>query len=289
VLALARSIDAFGFNAPILIDRDRKIVAGHARWEAARHLGLALVPVIRLKHLSKAQARAYMLADNKLTDRSGWDNGKLAVHLKELSDLAIDFDIEAIGFELPELDYRIQSLNPPEVADKADQFEEAEGPVVSAAGELWRLGENLLLHGNALDPNSYARLLNDEKAAGVVTDSPYNVKIDGHVSGNGARKHGDFAMASGEMTEKQFTAFLAQIMDLLRANLVPGAIGYFAMDWRHMGEILAAGRAVGWPLLNCCIWVKSNGGMGSFYRSQHELFFVFRIGDAPDVINILVG
>src|SRR5476651_1302742 len=137
VRAIAKSIEAFGFNAPILIDKNRKIIPGHGRYEAAKYLGLAQVPVIRLEHLSEAQARAYMLADNKLTDRSTWDDSKLAVHLKELSELAGDFDIEAIGFELPEVDFRIQSLDDPEVADDADQFEEAEGEGVSVAGDLW--------------------------------------------------------------------------------------------------------------------------------------------------------
>jgi DNA modification methylase len=289
VRAIAKSIDAFGFNAPILIDKNRKIVAGHGRYEAARHLRLAQVPIIRLEHLNEAQARAYMLADNKLTDRSTWDDGKLAVHLKELSELADDFDIEAIGFELPEMDFRIQSLDTPEVADDADQFEEAEGEGISIAGDLWLLDEHRLYCGSALDPEAYAILLEGEKAAGVVSDPPFNVKVDGHVSGNGAKKHREFAMASGEMSEDEFTKFLAQTFEVLGANLVPGAISYCAMDWRHVGEILAASRAVGWDFLNLCVWVKSNGGMGSFYRSRHELFFVFRNGKVPHLNNVQLG
>ena len=287
--AIARSIQAFGFNAPILIDKNRKIIAGHGRYEAAIYLGLAQVPVICLEHLTEAQARAYMLADNKLTDRSTWDDGKLAVHLKELSELAGDFDIESIGFELPEMDFQIQSLDAPEVADDADQFDEVEGEGVSVVGDLWLLGEHRLYCGNALDSESYASLLDGEKAAGVVTDSPFNVKIDGHVSGNGARKHREFAMASGEMSESDFTKFLTQAFEVLSGNLVPGAISYCAMDWRHMSEILAASRAVGWDFLNLCVWVKSNGGMGSFYRSRHELFFVFRNGKATHVNNVQLG
>ena len=289
VRAIAKSIEAFGFNAPILIDRNRKIVAGHGRYEAAKHLRLAQVPVIRLEHLTEAQARAYMLADNKLTDRSTWDDGKLAVHLKELSELAGDFDIEAIGFELPEMDFRIQSLDPPEVADEADQFEVAEGEGISVACDLWLLGEHRLYCGSALDAAAYAILLDGEKAAGVVSDPPFNVAIQGHVSGNGAKKHREFAMASGEMSEGEFTKFLTQTFEVLSANLVPGAISYCAMDWRHMAEILAASRAVSWDFLNLCVWVKSNGGMGSLYRSRHELFFVFRNGKAPHLNNVQLG
>ena len=289
VRAIARSIDAFGFNAPILIDKSCKIVAGHGRHEAAKYLGLPHVPVIRLEHLTEAQARAYMLADNKLTDRSAWDDGKLAVHLKELSELVADFDIEATGFELPEVDFRIQSLDEPEVADESDQFDEPESEAVSVAGDLWLLGEHRLLCGSALDPRAYAILLDGEKAAGVVSDPPFNVAIDGHVSGNGSRKHREFAMASGEMSESEFTKFLTQTFEALSANLVQGAISYCAMDWRHMGEILAASRAVSWDFLNLCIWVKSNGGMGSFYRSRHELFFVFRNGKTPHLNNVQLG
>jgi ParB-like chromosome segregation protein Spo0J len=143
IRAIAKSLDAFGFNAPILIDGNRKIVAGHGRYEAAKLLGLTQVPVLFLDHLTETQAKAYMLADNKLTDRSGWDDAKVAVQLKELSELVLDFDIEAIGFELPELDLRIQSLDASDAADKADEFEPAAGPAVSMAGDLWHLGRSL--------------------------------------------------------------------------------------------------------------------------------------------------
>ena len=289
ILAIAKSVDAFGFNAPILIDRDRVIIAGHGRLEAARLLGLKIVPTVRLEHLTKAQARAYQLADNQLTDRSTWDDGKVAVQLKELSEMAIDFDLEATGFELPEIDRLIQSLDDPEVADDADQFEEAEDDAVSVPGDLWILGDHRLYCGSALDPNIYRILLDGARAVAVVTDPPFNVRIKGHVSGNGAKQHPEFAMASGEMSEDKFAAFLTQTFGLLSIHMVAGAIGYFAMDWRHMQEILAASRAVSWDFLNLCVWVKSNGGMGSFYRSRHELFFVFKKHGAAHINNVQLG
>jgi DNA modification methylase len=290
IRAIAKSIQTFGFNAPILIDKYGKIIAGHGRYEAAKALGLLQVPVIRLEHLTEAQARAYMLADNKLTDRSSWDDGKLAIHLKELSELADDFDIEAIGFELPEVDFLIQSLEAPEIADNADQLGgEPEEAAISASGDLWHLDEHRLYCGSALDAEAYAALLQGEKAAAVATDPPFNVKIDGHVSGNGSKKHREFAMASGEMSEGEFTEFLTKTFGALSANLVPGAVSFCAMDWRHIGEILAASRAVGWDFLNLCVWVKANGGMGSFYRSRHELFFVFRNPGATHVNNVQLG
>ena len=202
IQAIARSIQAFGFNAPVLVDKNKQIIAGHGRFEAAKLSGCAQVPVICLEHLTEAQARAYMLADNKLTDRSSWDDTALAVHLKELSELALDFDIEAIGFELPEIDFRIQSLDTTEAAETADEFNVAVGPAVSLIGDLWLLDNHRLYCGSALDATAYDTVLGTEKAAAVFTDPPYNVKIDGHVCGSGGIKHREFAMCSGEMTKE---------------------------------------------------------------------------------------
>jgi DNA modification methylase len=295
ISAIARSIESFGFNAPILVDKNSKIVAGHGRYEAAQLLGIDKVPVILLDHLTPPQAKAYLLADNKLTDRSTWDEPKLAIQLKELSDLvldfdieAIDFDIEAIGFEPPEIDLRIQSLDPAlEEAD--DRFELATGPVVSRTGDLWLLGSHRLYCGSALDATSYDALSNGEKAAAAITDPPYNVKIDGHVSGKGKTSHREFEMASGEMSEAEFTGFLLQTFQRISAYCRGGALIYSFMDWRHMSEILAAGRAASLDLLNLCVWAKTNGGMGSLYRSRHELVFVFKSGKDPHTNNVQLG
>ncbi len=289
VRALAKSIEAFGFNAPILIDRNRQIVAGHCRFEAAKLLGLAQVPVIFLDHLTETQAKAYRLADNKLTDRSSWDDAKVAAQLKELSELVLDFDIEAIGFELPELDVRIQSLDNSDATDNADEFDAATGPAVSVPGDLWLLGPHRLYCGNALDPTAYATLMEAEKAAAVFTDMPYNLKIDGHVSGNGKVTHREFPMASGEMTKREFVEFLTTSMRLMCAHTAPGSLIYSCMDWRHVGEMLAAGDSSGCELLNLCVWAKSNGGMGALYRSRHELVFVFKNGKQAHVNNIQLG
>ena len=288
IKAIARSIEAFGFNAPILVEKNNKIVAGHGRYEAAMLLGIDKVPVILLDHLTPTQAKAYVLADNKLTDRSTWDEPKLAIQLKELSDLVLDFDIEAIGFEPPEIDLRIQSLDSAlEEAD--DQFELAAGPVVSRTGDLWLLGSHQLYCGSALDATSYDALSNGEKAAAAITDMPYNLRIDGHVSGNGRITHREFAMASGEMSDAEFTDFLCQTFQRISAYCRDGALIYSFMDWRHMSAILAAGRGASLELLNLCVWAKTNGGMGSLYRSRHELVFVFKSGHDPHTNNIQLG
>lgn len=286
--AIAKSIEAFGFNAPILVDKNNKIVAGHGRYEAAKLLSIDKVPVILLDHLTETQARAYLLADNKLSDRSTWDDNKLAIQLKELSDLVLDFDIEAIGFEPPEIDLRIQSLDSA-LEDADDRFELPSGPVVSRTGDLWLLGSHRLYCGNALDVSSYDALSNGEKAAAAITDAPYNVRINGHVSGKGRTTHREFAMASGEMSEAEFADFLHQTFQRIIAYCRDGALIYSFMDWRHMAEILAAGRAANLDLLNLCVWAKTNGGMGSLYRSAHELVFLFKSGHDPHTNNIQLG
>jgi DNA modification methylase len=290
IRAIARSIEAFGFNAPILVDSANRVVAGHGRLEAAKLLRIAEVPVIRLEHLSEQQAKAYMLADNKLTDRSNWDDRKVAIVLKELSDIAVGFEIEATGFEAPEIDLRIQSLEPPdESADSADEFETPEGPPVSCLGDLWALGDHRLLCGNAVDSHAYGALLAGEKAAAVFTDPPYNVRVKGHVSGKGARQHREFPMAAGELTEDAFCRFLMDAFGLMVSHSVDGGTFFACMDWRHVFEIASAIRALGCAPLNLCVWVKTNGGMGSLYRSRHELVFVFGRRDATHVNNVQLG
>ncbi|MBR1270310.1 ParB N-terminal domain-containing protein [Bradyrhizobium sp. AUGA SZCCT0222] len=287
IRAIAKSIETFGFNAPILADKDGCILAGHGRVEAAKLLGLTKVPIIFLHHLSDAEARAYMLADNKLTDRSSWNEATLAVQLKELTDLALTFDIEATGFELPEIDFRIQSLEPIDTVDGSDDFKLASGRPTCSLGEIWQLGEHRILCGNALDDLS--GLFGTEKATAAFTDPPYNVRIDGHVSGKGAVQHREFPMATGEMSKAEFASFLASAVSSICRHTIPGALIYTCMDWRHMSEILAAGQSSGCELLNVCVWVKSNGGMGSLYRSRHELCFVYRNGAEPHLNNVQLG
>jgi DNA modification methylase len=286
--AIALSIKSFGFNAPILIDTRRNIVAGHGRYAAAKLLGLDRVPTILLEHLTEAQAKAYTLADNKLTDKSSWDDTALAVQLKELSELALDFEIEAIGFETPEIDLRIQSLDLIS-EDAPDDFTVTAGPAVSKPGDFWLLGSHRLYAGSALDPAAYNTILDGEKAAAAFTDPPYNVRINGHASGKGKTAHREFPTAAGEMTEAEFTNFLRRVFAHLGTNCRDGALLYSCMDWRHMSEILAAGRSAGLDLLNLCVWAKSNGGMGTLYRSRHELIFVFRNGRSPYLNNIQLG
>ncbi len=289
VQAIARSMQTFGFTAPLLVDRNGQVIAGHGRLEAAKLLGLAEVPVIRQEHLTPAQVKAYRLADNRLAERSTWDERGLALALQELQEAVLEFDLEVIGFDAPEIDLRIQSLDAPEEADAADVFDGPEGAAISKPGDLWHLGLHRLLCGNALDAASYETLLGEERAAAVFTDPPYNVPINGHVSGKGRARHREFAMASGEMDEAAFTAFLLGWMKLVRSYTAEAGVLFTCMDWRHLSETTTALTQAGDELINLCVWVKSNGGMGSLYRSRHELVLVSRPRGTQHQNNVQLG
>jgi hypothetical protein len=253
-----------------------KVLAGHGRLLACHELGITEVPTVCLDHLTPAQARVFMIADNRLTEIATWDDQLLAEQLKELSLLDLDFSIELTGFEMGEIDLRIASLD--DMADPANDPADAvpELPArtpLSKYGDLYMLGHHRVLCGSALD---FATLMAEERAAMVFTDPPYNVPIDGHASGLGAIHHRPFPMASGEMDKAAFTAFLSQACRNLAASSTDGAIHSICIDWRHIEELLAAGHDAYSELKNLCVWVKDNGGMGSLYRSQHELVFVFK-------------
>lgn len=287
---IANSIRTFGFNVPALVDAQLNVVAGHGRLLACRQLGWDEVPTISLGHLSETQAKAFLIADNRLTENSEWNDRLLAEQLKELSLLDLDFRLDVIGFDMPEIDFRIESLTENDVTDDpADEVPLPNGPAISVVGDIWCLGDHRLYCGSAIDEPTYLLLMVGNKAGLVFTDPPYNVPVQGHVSGKGALVHREFAMASGEMTEAQFVEFLGKTCRLLADHSTSGSVHYVCMDWRHVGELLAAGKGVYSGLLNICVWNKSNGGMGSLYRSQHELVFVFKNGKAPHCNNVQLG
>jgi DNA modification methylase len=190
-----------------------------------------------------------------------------------------------------EIDGLVESLKPEEQGDLAYDRLPAldEGPPVSRLGDLWILGDHRLYCADSRDPKSFEVLLGSEEAQMVFTDPPYNVPIEGNVSGLGRVKHREFAMASGEMSSAEFTRFLAGIFGNLAAFSVEGSIHFVCMDWRHALEILQAGSEAYSELKNLCVWVKDNGGMGTFYRSRHELIFAFKSGDAPHINSFELG
>jgi DNA methylase/ParB-like nuclease family protein len=290
IAKIADSIREFGFNNPILVDETGLILAGHGRFAAAAQLGLTEVPVVRLSHLSAPAKRLFTLADNRLAELASWDEERLITELQELCELSLDIDLEITGFDTVDLD-RLLAPQPREKGDPADLVPEAdlESTPISRVGEVWLLGPHKLICGDALDAATYQMLLGRERAQMVFTDPPFNVPIPGHAVGQGCSKHPNFLMASGEMSPREFTTFLGTALGHFVDWTEDGSIHFVAMDWRHLPEILSAGRLVYAELKNLCVWVKTNAGMGSFYRSQHELFLVFKNGGSPHINSFGLG
>jgi len=288
---IANSIRRFGFTNPVLIDSELGVIAGHGRIEAAKLLGIAEVPTIRLDHMTEAQKRAYVIADNRLAENAGWDRELLALELQYLSVLDLDFDATITGFDTPEIDILIEGIDPDGTSDRSDEVPEIDEsvPPVSRVGDLWELGAHRLLCADATKAESFYRLLKPQKAQMVFVDPPYNVQIDGHVCGLGAIKHREFQMAAGEMSEIEFIEFLKTTLGNLATFSVDGSIHFVCMDWRHCFELTSAGRCIYNELKNVCVWNKDNGGMGSLYRSKHELVFVFKNGSGAHINNIELG
>lgn len=241
--------------------------------------------------MSEAQKRAYVIADNKLALNAGWDYELLAEELKELSLPELDIDLGLTGFTIAEVDSIISDAAPEEPGNPDDDVLPDVDPqsIRCKPGDIWQVGQHRIICGDARDRNTIAALMDGKLATAVITDPPYNVKIDGHVGGSGKIKHREFAMASGEMSSSAFTEFLKAAFQNLVEFSVDGSIHFIFMDWRHMNEILLAGQVVYDELKNLLVWVKDNGGMGTFYRSRHELVFAFKKGNAPHINTFELG
>jgi DNA modification methylase len=277
----------------VLIGRDGEIIAGHGRVEAAKLIGMASVPTVRLAHLDAAQRRAYVLADNKLALNAGWDQGLLAIELQGL--MALDFDIEVTGFSAAEIDLVLDAAREAtpggasEAEDDVPLRPDDPASAVTRPGDMWCLGHHRVICGDARDHDVFDRLMGAERADLIFTDPPYNVPIDGHATGLGRIRHREFAMGAGEMSVVAFTRFLQRTLGHAAALARNGAIAFVCMDWRHMGELFEAGQSVFCELKNLCVWNKTNAGMGTFYRSKHELVFVFKVGTAAHTNTFGLG
>ncbi len=291
---LKASVAKFGFVTPILLDGSGTIIAGHGRYEAAKALGLKSVPTVVADHLSDAEVRALRIADNKLAELSDWNEAALQIEFAELMDLSLDgeldFDLGITGFETAEIDIIIDG------ADEAAKTEtetvetpDPAAPVVTKPGDLWVLGDHRIFCGDALQAQSYDTLLEGESPQMVFTDPPYNVPVNGHVRCGTGGDHREFAMASGEMSDSEFRGFLSDAINRLYDYLPGGGIAMICMDWRHIEELIASGKAGGFDLINLCVWNKTNGGMGSLYRSKQELVCIFKKPGAPHINNVELG
>jgi DNA modification methylase len=279
---LTASIGEFGFTNPILADPDGHIIAGHGRLQAARAVGFTEVPTIILEGLSEAQKRALRIADNKIALNAGWDLEILQLELKELASL--DFDIDLTGFSTGEIDVILTA--------PVDPDDDVTPPVPAKPrtkpGDIWVLGDHRVGCGDGRDAEFLQRVIgSNSRVDAAFLDPPYNVRIGGHAVSAGS--HREFAMASGEMTEREFRCFLAATLGAAARLSRDGAVHFVCMDWRHMDDVAAVGSTIYGERLNLCIWNKSNAGMGSLYRSKHELVFVYRVGTAPHLNTVELG
>ena len=280
---------AHGQIVPVVVDATGEILDGVLRYRALCELGYDEIRVVVVTNRDPATLKAIRLALNRLPQDAKWDDEKLRSEFAALIEL--DYDLNLTGFEAAEFDMAFSIDEPAPKAIEAEAAEDLE-PVTepaTKAGDVWHLGRHILACGDARDHALLARLMGDVKASAAIVDFPYNVPIGGFVSGLGKKVHKDFAMASGEMSGAQFTDFLAAGIDALKTALAPGAICFFFMDWRHAGELIDAARRCDLVPMNLCVWVKTNPGMGTFYRSAHELCFVYKHGDAAHINNFELG
>ena len=281
---LCASIRSFGFTNPVLVDEAGVLIAGHGRLRAAKELGLSTVPVIELLDLTEAQKKALRLADNKIALNAGWDLEILKLELAEIGTLDVDFDLSLTGFASGEIDVVLKAANDPD--DEVIPAVPVEPR--TKLGDIWILGDHRIGCGDGRDVE-FLKLIVGAGASidAAFMDPPYNVKINGHANAKG--RHREFAMASGEMSDDQFRTFLAETLGAAEAVSRNGAVHYVCMDWRHLDDVSAVGRAIYDDLLNICVWNKSNAGMGSLYRSKHEMVFVYRVGSSPHANMVELG
>jgi hypothetical protein len=285
IVQLMASMREFGFALPVLIDEADVVIVGHARIEAARRLGMTEVPVLVASHWSAAQVKAYRLADNQLARHATWDEDLLRVEIESIIELD-EMPIEILGWETAEIDILMDGTATA-AADPAEDVPDAPAIPVTRPGEIWDLGKHRLLCGSSLESENWNLLLGDREGAMVLTDAPFNVPVNGHVSGS--NRHAEFAMASGEMSQDQFVAFNETYLNNMKAHLKDGAIVMAFMDHHHLWELMTAARRAKLKHLNLCVWGKTNGGMGSLYRSQHELVLVLKHGSAPHTNTVQLG
>ncbi len=281
---IAASIREFGFANPILTDANGSIIASHGRLRAAKALKLVEVPTIALANLSDAQKRALRLADNKIALNAGWDLDLLKLELGELAALDVDLDLSLTGFSTGEIDVILEGSADPE----DDVVPAVPETPRTQPGDIWILGDHRIGCGDGRDLKFLQSVIGEGgRADAAFLDPPYNVRINGHANAKG--RHREFAMASGEMSDDAFRAFLTETLGACVQVSRDGAVHFVCMDWRHMEDVAAVGGDIYGDLLNLCVWNKSNAGMGSLYRSKHELIFVYKVGNAPHANAVELG
>lgn len=287
---LRKNLQRYGIVSPLIVDTKLRVLDGCARLQLARELMVTTVPVIVVDGLSEAELKALSLALNKLAEDAEWDWDAVADNLKSIIEIDADFDLQLSGFAVPEIDNIILGAEKRGQVDSIDQDIPAPpARPVAQEGDLFQLGAHRVYCGSNFAPGCNDDLWSTVSAQALFTDAPYNVPVSGHITGHGKIQHREFPMASGEMSREEFIAFLIESLKAQIACLVDGSLIYLFIDWRHIEELQAAARSLGLTPINMCVWIKNNGGLGSLYRSQHELVFVYRKGDTQHRNNVQLG
>lgn len=284
---IAQSLRQFGWTNPIIIDGADTVICGHGRLEAAKLNGEKHVPVITLEHLSEADRKAYIIADNRIAEEAEWSKATLRSELSGLAELG--YELEMTGFDALEIDTLLSMDDDPADEDPVE-LPGAHVAPVSRVGDLWDIGDHRLIVGDARDSAVYARLLDGENAQLIVTDPPYGCVIENNVSGSGKVKHGNFVMGAGETSLKEFAATLLRpAFECIASHSVNGAIAFVFIDWRGAPYLYHAAEAVFHEAKNLIVWAKTNGGQGAFYRSAHELLYAFKVKPGRHINNFGLG
>ena len=281
---LIKAIREFGYTSPIIIDELDTILSGHLRVRAYQALGLETIPAVRVTHLSEEQKKAFVIAANRLPELGSWDRDVLKAEFEILTNLTYDFDLDMTGFDVGEIDLIIGH----EINEDEEEPEIGEPPKapVTRLGDLYLLGKHRLFCGSCLEARSWTVVMDGGLARVCFTDAPYNVRIKGHVT---SKDHSDFGMASGEMDSDQFTGFMSTGFELAAMHSEPTALHYLCMDHRHLRELFAAADPIYDRQINLIVWAKTNGGMGSHYRSRHELIALYQVGKGKHINNVQLG
>ena len=280
---LKRCIKKVGFTMPIVVNEQYEIIAGELRLKAAQELNIDVIPVIILDNVSDEEARAIKILDNRIAEDGEWDYSVLKEEIEAL--FKFDFELQDLGFETIDYDKIFIQNDPAEKLSHCNQVEneswlDANIPKRTNLGDLWRLGDHFVICGDSLDENIFKVLMQGELAQIVVTDPPYNCPIDKYVCGLGKIKHEEFVMASGEMTNAEFAQFLHNFMKNAVKYSVNGSLSYIFMDWKGINTLINEAMKLYHSMINLAVWNKGVGGMGAFYRSQHELIGIFKNGSA---------
>jgi DNA modification methylase len=285
---LEKVIGHYGQVTPIVVDNNNEIIDGHAVWEAMKALEHDEIAVVVVVNCTEPEIKALRLALNRIACDAGWDNEVLRADFELF--VSIGFDLELTGFDAVEidgiLDVDVQKLN---VVEEEAVIPAAQKLPITGIGDIWNCGKHRIGCGDACDQDFVDKLLAGTRAGLCFVDPPYNVPISGFVTGKGRAKHREFVSGAGELSAEQFTALLERALNVLKKSASQSALIYACMDWRHIYELLCAGRQTQLELVNFCVWAKTNAGMGSLYRSQHELICVFKAGNARHLNNVELG